>query len=252
MYQTIEPERLYERIIQQIEKRILSGELHVGDQLPSERELALQFGVSRTAVREAIKILSQKGLLLCQTGRGTFVADQTFRAASSSLQLLVKISSGEGLEHLEEVREVLEPEIAFRAASRATDREIAAMRDAVNRMDAVLSYRASNKEISNSVDAWIQDPYAFAIADHSFHLALAEATQNPLFPALTNTIVDLLREQRRLISLRDGAAGHGQYYHKRILEAIIARDPEAARQVMQAHLQQVREDIRASRAASEK
>ncbi len=243
MYKTVESGRLYKSIVGQIEQLIFTGELKVGDRLPAERELALKFGVSRTAVREAIKILGQKGLVSSESGRGTFVSDQTSRAVRSSLELMVKISTGEGFKYLEEVREILEPEIAARAALRAGQAEIGAMQAAIAQMDAILA-RMANRKTDQTGDA-PEDVDDFADADLGFHIALAEAAHNPLIPALIDTIVDLLREQRRRLSLKVGAV-HGQSYHKRILEAVIAHDPAQARQVMQAHLQQVREDSQIS------
>ena len=69
MYRIVQTSRLYEQIVQQIEESILKGALKVGDQLPAERELAQQFGVSRTAVREAVKALHEKGLVEAYPGR---------------------------------------------------------------------------------------------------------------------------------------------------------------------------------------
>ena len=228
-YTPIQAERLYERIAQQIEQRLLTGDLKVGDWLPPERELAEQFGVSRTAVREAVKALRQKGLVEVQPGRGTFITDGTSRAMRHSLDLLMKIGGADGSANLVEVREIIEPEIAALAAARATEEHIAAMREAVTTMDAAL-----------------QDPDAFIEADLDFHLALAEATQNALIPTLIDSIVDLLREQRARIFRVDGGPQRGQFHHKRILEAIVRRDPEVARETMRAHLRQVREDSEAS------
>src|SRR5580692_74786 len=73
VYKTVRTSRLYEQIVQQIEESILKGALKPGDQLPAERELAQRFGVSRTAVREAVKALREKGLVEAYSGRGTFV-----------------------------------------------------------------------------------------------------------------------------------------------------------------------------------
>src|SRR5260221_8104688 len=106
MYQAIQSERLYEKIVEQIEQRILAGELKVGDQLPSERELGDQFQVSRTAVREAVKALREKGLLEVRPGRGTFVTNGTSRAARNSLGLMMRIDQAEGSRDLVEVREI--------------------------------------------------------------------------------------------------------------------------------------------------
>ena len=229
MYQPIQSERLYERIVDQIESRIVAGDLKVGDQLPAERELAEQFTVSRTAVREAIKALREKGLVEIRLGRGTFVTNTASGAVRHSLGLLLK--NEKGFVHLEEVREILEPEIAALAATRITDENIAAMTEAVETMETALD----NVEI-------------FVEADLDFHLALAEATQNPIIPSLMDSIIDLLREQRKRTGNIEGGLERGQYHHKKILEAVIQRDPKAARQTMQDHLLQVRKDSSASTA----
>lgn len=227
MYQPIQSERLYERIVDQIERLIVAGNLKVGDQLPAERELAEQFAVSRTAVREAIKALREKGLVEIRLGRGTFVTKGASGAVRHSLGLLLKDENG--FSNLVEVREILEPEIAALAATRVTEENIAAMREAVEIMDTALD----NVEI-------------FVEADLDFHLALAEATQNPVIPSLVDSIVDLLREQRKRSGNVEGGLERGQYHHKKILEAIIQHDPLASRQAMQDHLLQVRTDSNAS------
>ena len=88
----------------------------------------------------------------------------------------------------------------------------------------------------------------FVETDLDFHLALAEATQNTIIPALMDSIIDLLREQRKLTGNVEGSLARGQFHHKKILEAVIQRDPQAARQAMQDHLLQVRKDTDASSA----
>ena len=85
MYKAVQSSRLYEQIVQQIEESIQSGELTAGSQLPAERDLAKQFGVSRTAVREAIKALQEKGLVDAFPGRGTFVTNGAPNAMRRSL-----------------------------------------------------------------------------------------------------------------------------------------------------------------------
>lgn len=234
MYLPIQPERLYEQIVGQIERRIVAGELKAGDQLPSENELAKQFAVSRTAVREAIKALREKRLVEVRPGRGTFITNGTPDAMRHSLGLLMKFGSVNGFHSLVEVREILEPEIAALAATRITDEYIAAMQDAVNIMDTAL----------DNVDV-------FAEADLDFHLALAEATQNPIIPVLVDSIIDLLREQRKRIGLVNGGLQRGQSHHKKILEAVMKRDPQTARQAMQDHLVQVRKDSEVSTASTD-
>lgn len=225
MYTPIQSNKVFEQIAEQIESRILSGELRSGDRLPTERELAEQFHASRTAVREAMKSLAQKGLVDMRPGRGTIVIDGTTQAVRHSLDLMMKFGQAGDSTNLVEVRGIFEPEIAALAAARATDEEIAAMREAVAIMDANL----------RNADLYIR-------ADNDFHQALAKATQNTLILTLVNSIVVLLSEQRKQIFTVDGGPERGQVHHKHILETIIYRDPEAAREAMRAHLQQVRQD----------
>ena len=227
MYTPIQPRKVFEQVVVQIEQRIVSGELRSGDRLPTERELAEQFHVSRTAVREALKTLAQKGLVDMRPGRGTIVIDAASEALQHSLGLVMKLKLGEvgGSESLVEVREILEVEIAGLAAARAGTPEIEAMQAAVARMDEHLL-----------------DADDFIAADNRFHEALAQATQNPLILILVNSIVHLLVEQRKLIFSHPGGSLRGQLHHKSILASVIRHDPDGARMAMRAHLAQVRED----------
>ncbi len=224
-YTPIQPARLYEQIVQQIEASILRGELKPGNRLPAERELAEQFGVSRTAVREAVKALIQLGLVDAQPGRGTFV---THRSPSGVRDVMAHILKGDldlGTRNLVEVREILEPEIAALAAQRAGAEHLAAMQTAIAQMDQTLE----------DIDAFIE-------ADLDFHLALAEGSRNPLILALIDNLVDILRTARRRIALVPGGIHRAQEHHKRIYEAVKQGDPAAARQAMSSHMHQVRSD----------
>jgi GntR family transcriptional regulator, transcriptional repressor for pyruvate dehydrogenase complex len=229
VYRVVRTSRLYEQIVQQIEESLLNGTLKTGDQLPAERDLAQRFGVSRTAVREAVKALREKGLVEAYSGRGTFITDGTSQAVRQSLDLMVKIGQPEGSQYLAELRAILEPEIAALAAARAQESDMITMREAVAVMD-----RAG------------RDPDAYIEADLDFHLSLAEAAANPLILSLIDSIVGLLREQRMKIFKVEGGPERGQFHHKRILEAMEQRDPEKARDAMRAHLDQVREDSQVS------
>jgi GntR family transcriptional repressor for pyruvate dehydrogenase complex len=137
---------------------------------------------------------------------------------------MLSVGSSQGALNLAEARELLEPEIAALAATRATTEQVEAIRQTVALMERALD-----------------DADAFVEADLQFHRALAQATQNPLIPTLIDPIVDLLREQRKN-TFRRGGAARGQYHHKKILAAVARRDPNAARAAMRAHLQQVRKD----------
>jgi len=233
VYKVIQSSRLYEQIVHQIEESILKGALKPGDQLPAERELAQQFGVSRTAVREAVKVLREKGLVEAYSGRGTFITSGTSQAIRTSLDIMIKTGQLDGATQLVEIREILEPEIAALAASRAEEQHLAAMREAIAVMDRTRD-----------------DADAFVEADLDFHLSLAEAAGNPLILSLIDPIVGLLREQRTRTFYVKGGPERGQSHHRRILEAIEQHDPERARAAMHAHLAQVREDSQRRPAAA--
>jgi GntR family transcriptional repressor for pyruvate dehydrogenase complex len=225
VYKTVQTSRLYEQIVQQIEESVQKGTLKEGDQLPAERELAQQFGVSRTAVREAIKALHEKGLVDAFPGRGTFITNGKSNSMRQSLDRILKNGQADGAAHLVEIREILEPEIAALAAVRADEQDLATMREAVSVMDNAR-----------------QDADAYIEADLDFHLALAEAAANPFVLSLIDSIVGMLREQRMRTFDVDGGPERGQVHHKRILDAMERRDARGAREAMEAHLRQVRAD----------
>jgi GntR family transcriptional repressor for pyruvate dehydrogenase complex len=228
-YTPIQTERIYEQIVAQIKKQIESGELKVGDKLPTERELTEQFKVSRTAVREAVQALREKGVVEVHPGRGTFITNTIFKAASESLELMMRMSGSNqnSFAELFELRKVLEPELAALAAVRTTDDDIETMMKAVETMDV-------------SMD----DMEAYIMADNSFHQAIARATQNSLIASLLDPIMDILIEQRKMNFLAGvQSPQRAQNCHKEILKAIAHRDPVAARKAMKTHLEQVMVDI---------
>jgi GntR family transcriptional repressor for pyruvate dehydrogenase complex len=229
MYKAVRAARLYEQIVQQIEQSIVEGKLSPGDQLPTERELAQQFGVSRTAVREAVKTLTEKGLVESFSGRGTFVTAPKSQSSRKSLDAFFEMGDLEDPANLVELREIIEPEVTILAATRIEEQQLAMMREAVATMERSM-----------------KQPEAYIEADLDFHLALAEAAGNPLILSLLDSIVGVLRSQRLGIFGVDGGPERGQVHHKRILEAIERRDPAAAREAMRAHLEQIRHDSAAS------
>jgi len=234
-YSDISVGRLYQQIINQIEKQILDGDLKPGDRLPSERELGNQFGVSRTSVREAIRVLAFKGLVEVNHGRGTFVAAKTSAAVRDSLDLLVQVETSESFKNLIDIREILEPEIAAIAAERATEENINTLRESILVMDQSLD-----------------DSKKYIEADLDFHLAIAEANQNPLMLILLDLLIVQLREQRFWAASVDGSLDRSQEHHKRVFMAIEEKNPDAARAAMKGHMNQIRNDIQSALASGSK
>jgi GntR family transcriptional repressor for pyruvate dehydrogenase complex len=216
---------LYEQIVMQIEESISLGKLKPGHQLPAERELAQQFGVSRTAVREAMKTLCEKGLVEAYSGRGTFVTAGRSQSARQSLHWLMNSADPQSARYVTELREILEPELTALAAVQVEEQQLDMMREAIDVMDRSM-----------------QDPEAYIEADLDFHLALAEAVGNPLILALLDSIVAVLREERLGVFRIPGGPTRGQIHHRLILKAIERRNPGKARKAMIAHMQQIHED----------
>ena len=219
--------RLYEQIAGAIRERIVAGELVPGQRLPTEREIALAHGVSRNVVREAIRALARDGLVSVRQGSGTYVADGTSRALGDSLELALTVGGVvRNLANLIEIRQIIEPSVAGIAAERATAADIARLREEVAIME-------------RSFD----DVDAFIAADHRFHVAVADCTQNQLVSMVLFPIVDVLNYQRKRLFFIADSARDAQRFHHRILAAIERGDSAAATAAMSGHVGQVRRDI---------
>jgi GntR family transcriptional repressor for pyruvate dehydrogenase complex len=215
---------LVDRVVNEIQRVIVNGQLEPGEKLPPERELADELGVSRTVIREAVRILVVKGLLETKPGVGTIVRQVTRDQIVEPLSLLLQTQEGGiSIEHLHQVRRMLEVEIAGLAALRAAEEDIAELEQVLAEMEAV-------RDI----------PEAFAAKDADFHQGLARTTHNPLLIILLDSIRDLMQEVRLLVTRHPGLREQVMPDHRNILEQVAARDPEGARQAMEAHLEHAR------------
>jgi len=221
---SLQRDRLYEQVADQIEQLIVDESLQPGDKLPGEREMAEQMGVSRTVVREAIRVLGDRGLLRVKTGCGTYVQEPSAKDAAASIQRFLKLrQTSEPFAHIAEVRRMIEIETAGLAAERATDEDMA-------RLEQTIAGMSTHRE---DLEAYIE-------YDHAFHAGLAEATHNSLFNVLLGPVSDLLH-QAILVSVQaPGAIEAGLGHHRNILAQVRRRDPESARQAMREHLAQAR------------
>ena len=223
VYLPIKPkERLYQEIVDQIQQQIVSGALKPGDQIPAERDLAERFGVSRTAVREAIKSLTEKGLIEVFVGRGTFVTNLSPDRVVESMTLLLR-NEPHNVASIQEAREVVEVPTARIAALRRTDAHIAPLR-------AI----CAELEEENSLSARLVD------GDKEFHVEVARATGNPVLVLLSQTIVALLRSERLYRSDFDlGRLKTALADHRTIVDAIEDGDPDRAAEAVRDHLARV-------------
>jgi DNA-binding FadR family transcriptional regulator len=214
--------RLVDQVVEEIQGMIFNGSLEPGTKLPPERQLADQIGVSRTVIREAVQILVTKGLLETKHGIGTVVCQASNDYFAESLNLLL-LTHGVTLDDLHHVRSILEVENARLAALQATEADIAGLRRILSEMEGVKS-----------------DAQAFADKDAEFHTALAKTSHNPLMIVLLDSIREPMQEIRLSVSRHPDLFATVMPDHTKIVERVVARDPEGAQQAMQAHLDHAR------------
>ena len=214
-------------IVSQIERAIFDGDLKAGDRLESERELAERFGVSRITVRDALRVLEARGLVYVKVGAsgGAFVtetnADQVAESISTMILLRKMTLSG-----VAEARTIVETATSELAAERADAGAIDRIERSVEKGRAVVREQAPHTE-----------------ASMDFHVAVADASGNELLKATVAAYRDLLIQT--LHDMRDVRSARAtQKAHEEILDAIRTHDPEAARSLMLAHLQDFEKRLR--------
>jgi GntR family transcriptional repressor for pyruvate dehydrogenase complex len=220
---------LTEEALRRILDVLRSGDIAPGDRLPPERELADMLGISRPAVREALRALSLLGVITARPGRGTRVAESIDSLPMEPYLITLLLNRGRLLD-LMEIRKILEPEVAAIAAQRATTDERA-------EIAAVYAEQARLVEEGDDVEAE-------ADAGRRFHQALARATNNQTMVFLVNSLASLLQETGRVIVSRK--RGASMNWHRAITEAVLRGDAAEARRVMRAHLDEVEHELHAS------
>jgi GntR family transcriptional repressor for pyruvate dehydrogenase complex len=216
--QTIEPRRLYRQIADQLRSLVERGEYDVGSRLPPERDLALQLGVSRPSVREALIALEVEGLVEVRMGSGIYVLPVADTADAAARQV-----SAEGPLETIRARQLIESELAAHAASNMTKAQIAGLRDAQALME---------QEIDGG--------HTPTRGDRLFHSRIAEASENSVLQRIVGELFD-----ERHNPLFEQLGSHFESAHSwtaalaehlAVIEAIAARSPLGARAAMAAHL----------------
>ena len=215
------PERLSDRVADQLARRIDSGELGPEQRLPTEQQLSERFGVSRNVVREAVSRLKSMGLLVSRQGAGVFVAPRgQARALAFDPSVLQSLDS---VVQVVEVRRALEGEVAALAATRITPAKARALRQALDTLDAAVAAGSDGIE-----------------EDLAFHRSIAQATDNPQFERLLAFLEQYQRDAMRVT--RTNEAMHGAFMravhreHEAIARAVTAGDAQAARRAAVRHM----------------
>jgi len=229
MFKTIKHVRVSDEIVNQIKKLISEGKLRPGVQLPPERDLIKEFGVSRPSLREALKSLVAMGFLDVRQAKRTFVKSMTSQKIQEPLSLLIKTDT-QKISDLIEVRKALEAWSAFQAAERATEQDI-------EQLDSILKEMRAAFEKGRS---WEKE-------DADFHLAIAQATHNTIQTHIMSTIYDLLRESVARVFTDRAKVKKLFQQHYRIFSAIKNHSPEKARDRTLEHLDYVDSEVKAFR-----
>lgn len=218
------PKRLYEQVADQLAEKIAAGEYGVGQRLPSERDLAAAFAVSRPTIREAVIALELDGLVEVKTGSGVYVTARVPKTGSPGVTDI-------GPFELLEARKGVEGEAAALAAQRITDAELKELEALVAEMEA-----ENERDVVLSEDA-----------DRRFHMAIARATQNSAITAMVEMLWDVRHRSPQSVRFLEHVRAHGVKpiinEHAGILAALRQRDPRAARQAMRMHLANVMEGV---------
>lgn len=202
-------------------ERVTNGRLRPGDRLPPERELAVELGVSRTVVREAVSMLAGKGVLLSLVGSGLKITAVDSTRASESLSLYLLGNEFE-YSDIHQVREVIEVFVAGLAAKNADDEHLAAMELACDEL--------ADPEL---------DLQARAVADLQFHRSLAASCGNEIFGVVLDSLHRGLIEVRRHNLVSPEALTEAVSSHRAILHAVRNGDSSGAQTAMAAHLSDV-------------
>ena len=218
-FEVVRRQKIYEAVAEQIERLILR-KLKPGDKLPSERELAETLHVSRSSIRDAIRSLELVGLVEPRQGAGTIVRESTADSMKPFADALKQRQ--EMVRDLLDFREMLEPPLAARAAQRISQQRILELEDILRRQEKKML--AGEPGIAE---------------DAEFHYSIALASGNSVVLKVIDLLMDLLRDTRQRALQVSGRPRRSLNGHRRILDAIARRDPEAANTAMRRHIREI-------------
>ncbi|HAW25893.1 MAG: transcriptional regulator GlcC [Pseudomonas sp.] len=234
LIENTERRQLADVVAERIERLIVDGVLKVGQTLPSERRLCEKLGISRSALREGLRVLRGRGIIETSQGRGSQVAKLSGEQDASPLMHLFN-SQPRTLYDLLEVRALLEGESARLAALRGTDADFVLLR---RRYEEMLAAHTAEEA----------DPREHARLDHAFHLAVSEASHNPVLVHTLQSLTDLMLStvfasvnnlyhrpmQKRQIDRQ----------HSRLFHAITERLPDQAQRAARDHIHSIRDNLK--------
>lgn len=229
-YQPVRTERLHESVVRQLLRQIVSGAAAPGSVLPTEPELAQQFGVSRTVVREAVQALATRRLVAVRQGSGMRVESPEQWNHLDPLVLFELVRSGQDgglLDELIETRRILEVETAAVAALRRTEQDITSLQGILEAMAGAM-----------------HDSAGYTDLDNAFHDRILASTRNRVLREALRPVSAVLGPGRLIAARRPGVAAQSLVSHRAIFEGIAAGDIAVAREAMRRHILEFEHDVR--------
>lgn len=223
-YTKIKSVCLYEEVLDQIIDLLKSKKLNSGDKLPTERELSEKFGVSRTSLREAFRVLESRGLVITRPGGGRYIGEIKMDDIVNTGNMVLNIKKSSILEILE-ARDIFEQKVVEIATQRATTQDLKLIKESLDK----LSKARNSRERTES--------------NTSFHLAIAKASHNFVFINIMRLNLSLLNEIRGKNWMVPGRFKNTKEEHQLIYQAIQERNSKKASEAMVSHLKKVRKSI---------
>ena len=229
MFETVKPNKVSEHIIEQIRKAIFEGQLKPGDKLPSERELVENFKVSKATLREAIRSLEVLGFLEIRKGAsgGSFVTEVDMEKARDCFTNFLHFKNL-SLKDLSEVRLLLEPHIAEKAALGINEEDLKRLEELLRECDYVLRHDIPIESRKNEVE---------------FHRIIASVTGNPILMFILDFVENLLIDTKEILQPSREFSQKVQKAHRRIYKALLERNGKKARAEMVKHVREVEQDL---------
>lgn len=223
-------QKVYQVIFNKIKESIVAGELLPGEKIPSERELATRYNVSRTSIREALRVLEVSGIVEIKHGDGTFIKPSNVKKVIDDLSDVIIRSEDFLIYEMLETRLMLESECAYLAALRATSNDIEKIKKSIE-----------NMQIAG------KDPARGVLADLQFHHCVAEAAHNSILLGLVHALgihmKQTIQATRSHRFAKDGLYEETLNEHKELFLAISQRDADRAKQLMITHITKIRQEM---------
>lgn len=221
-----------EQVFDHLINEIKTGNLKPGNQLPDERSFAEELGVSRVPLREAIKSLTQIGILTSRHGEGTFVNEDSSAVMTNALNLYVAMEDSMILEFAE-VRRLMEKEAARLASINATDEEVNELVNLCTLRDRISEIEKNPKKLQEKLNE----------LDSQIHMAIAKATHNTVFYNFLDSMRNAMRMHQMEASGKPNMVTKSNEAHRKVIHAISARDPENAAKYMEQHIVDVEDAL---------